>query len=83
MTALENEIFQTLKDLDAQVKQISLGGPKPNLIPVFHRLDSLGAQLPANSDPTLRHYLHKKSYEKALLFLAGRENENKEGTCGH
>jgi len=29
------------------------------------------------------HYLHKKSYEKARLWLEGREAENKAGNCGH
>ncbi len=57
--------------------------PKPDLLPLFARLDALTAQLPRQTDPTLLHYLHKKSYEKARLFLQGRESENQLGNCRH
>jgi hypothetical protein len=51
---------------------------------MFSRIDDLTRQLPRESDPTLLHYLHKKSYEKARLFLQGREAENARGNChGH
>jgi len=30
----------------------------------------------------LLHYLHRKSYEKARLFLEGRGAENAAGSCG-
>ena len=32
-------------------------------------LDALVAQLPPNTDPTLRHYLERQSYTKALAWL--------------
>jgi len=32
-------------------------------------LDSLVAQLPPDTDPTLRHYLERQSYTKALAWL--------------
>jgi len=35
------------------------------------------------TDPQLLHYLQKKSYEKARLFLQGRDAENVQGSCGH
>ena len=58
--------------------------PKPNLLPLFSRLDELTRTLPSTTDPLLLHYLHKKSYEKARLFLQGRESENARGNChGH
>ncbi len=57
--------------------------PKPNLLPLFSRLDALTAELPRQTDPTLLHYMHKKSYEKARLFLQGRESENQAGNCRH
>jgi hypothetical protein len=53
------------------------------LLPIFTRLDELAGQLPKISDPTLLHYLQKKSYEKARLCLLGRETENQRGTCAH
>jgi hypothetical protein len=33
------------------------------------RLDALVSSLPANTDPTLRHYLERQSYTKALAWL--------------
>jgi len=46
-------------------------------------LDELTRKLPPNADPGLLHYLHKKSYEKARLFLEGRDAENQLGNCRH
>jgi hypothetical protein len=56
---------------------------KPNLVPLFQRIDSLRDALPKNSDPQLLHYLHKQSYEKARLWLEGRDAENAAGSCPH
>ncbi len=33
------------------------------------RLDMLVGSLPTNTDPTLRHYLERQSYTKALAWL--------------
>lgn len=33
------------------------------------QLDLLVASLPSNTDPTLRHYLERQSYTKALAWL--------------
>jgi len=76
-------ILTALVDLDRTVKTMAISHPKPNLLPLFARLDELTAQLPPDTDPTLLHYLHKKSYEKARLFLEGREAENQAGNCRH
>jgi hypothetical protein len=83
MTATEQTIWQTLVDLDQTVRSMPTANPKPNLLPIFSRLDELTRQLPPQTDPQLLHYLHKKSYEKARLFLAGRDAENAAGNCGH
>jgi hypothetical protein len=83
MTATEREILETLTRLDISVKAMKTADPKPNLIPIFTRLDELTQNLPRDSDPSLLHYLHRKSYEKALLYLQGRDAENAEGTCRH
>ncbi len=83
MTATEQTILQTLVELDDAVKQMRTANPKPNLLPIFARLDELMRQLPKDAPEELLHYLHKKSYEKARLFLEGREAENKAGTCRH
>jgi len=83
MTELEHSILKALIDLDAAVKSMPTAKPKPNLVPLFMHLDELTRKLPVTADPSLLHYLHKKSYEKARLFLQGRDSENKVGNCGH
>ena len=84
MTDIERQILDTLIEVERVIQSISTASPKPNLLPYFSRLDELAAQLPRGTDPSLLHYLHKKSYEKARLFLEGRDSENAEGNChGH
>ena len=46
---------------------------------MFERLDALAAQLPPSTPHDLRHYLQRKSYEKARLWLEGVDPEK--GTC--
>ncbi|MEY4917179.1 MAG: hypothetical protein RL616_1092 [Verrucomicrobiota bacterium] len=79
----EKEILAALLQLEAAVKSMPTANPKPNLLPLFARLDELTQQLPRATDPSLLHYLHKKSYEKARLFLQGRDAENQLGNCRH
>jgi len=79
----EQELFSTLARLDAAVKTLATANPKPSLLPLFARIDELARQLPRDTDPALLHYLHKKSYEKARLFLQGRDVENQAGNCRH
>ena len=55
--------------------------PKPNLIPIFGRIDALALQLSQRENPELLHFLSKKSYEKARLLLAGEDDKNPRGTC--
>jgi hypothetical protein len=80
---LENQLLAALVQLDETVKAMPAANPKPSLLPLFHRLDELTKQLPRNADPALLHYLHKKSYEKAQLFLQGHDAENQVGNCRH
>jgi hypothetical protein len=81
--SLEKSLLDTLVELDAAVKSMPTANPKPNLLPVFARIDELTKQLPRDADPQLLHYLHKKSYEKARLWLQGRDAENQAGNCRH
>ena len=83
MSETERDILEALLDLEARVKQMPTANPKPNLVPLFSRISELEAQLPRGTAPELRHYLQKKSYEKARLFLQGRDAENTAGNCGH
>jgi len=81
MSQTEKEILATLLELERTIKTMPTANPKPNLVPLFTRLDDLASRLPRDTDPNLRHYLQRKSYEKARLFLQGRDAENAEGSC--
>jgi hypothetical protein len=81
--SIEKSLLDALLGLDNAVKMMPTANPKPNLLELFARIDELTKQLPRNADPTLLHYLHKKSYEKARLFLQGRNIENRVGNCRH
>jgi hypothetical protein len=80
---VETKLLDALGELDQAVKSLPTASPKPDLLPLFARLDELAKQLPPDTDPTLLHYLHQKSYEKARLFLRGRDAENRAGNCRH
>jgi len=82
MTELEDDILTTLLDLDRKVAAMKLDEPKPDLRPVFQRLDELAALLPAGADGQLLHFLRNQSYEKARLWLQGRQSEIGRGACG-
>ena len=81
MNAIEQDLLLTLNELDTAVKAMATATPKPNLLPLFSRIDTLMRQLPMGADPSLLHYLHKKSYEKARLMLQGRDAEIAAGNC--
>jgi hypothetical protein len=82
-TSLEKSLLNALVELDNAVKAMTRVGPKVNLLPIFARIDELTKELPRETDPALLHYLHKKSYEKARLWLQGRDAENQAGNCRH
>ncbi len=81
MSETEQAILNELNELDAAVKSMPTAGSKPNLLPIFQRLDLLASQLPKGAHPDLLHYLNRKSYEKARLLLEGRDPETARGTC--
>ena len=81
MTEIEQDILGALTDLDRAVKSLRTANPKPDLQSVFARIERLTDDLPPGTDPSLLHYLHKKSYEKARLLLEGRDGENARGGC--
>jgi len=83
MTNVEQSILEALLDLDAAVITMPIAKTKPNLLSIFDRIESLTRQLPPGTSPDLLHYLKKKSYEKARLFLQGREAEVPRGSCRH
>lgn len=84
MSRTESDILKALTELELAVASMPAANPKPNLIPLFAHIDQLSAALPPDTDPTLLHYLRKRSYQKARLFLSGRDADNAAGNClGH
>jgi len=83
MSDTEKNILEALLELERTVASAPTAQRPIDLLPLFARIDELTAQLPPETDPALRHYLHKKSYEKARLFLQGRDAENRMGHCRH
>ncbi len=83
MTNTERTIWETLVQLETAVRSMSASGSRTDLLPLFSRLDELTGQLPKDTAPELLHYLHKKSYEKARLWLEGHDAENARGSCSH
>lgn len=82
MIPVEHSLLQTLTELDVAVRDMATANPKPDLQPLFARIDDLARQLPPDCDPELLHFLQRKSYEKARLALLGRSGEIQAGRCG-
>ena len=74
----EQNLIEAIKELESAVVNVE---PKPDLLPHFGRIDELTAQLPGDTNRELMHYLHKKSYAKALLCLEGQQEEVEKGGC--
>jgi hypothetical protein len=83
ITAREQTLLDALVKLEQAVTAGRTANPKPDLPALFARIDELAKQLPRGTDPELLHYLQKKSYQKARLFLQGRDAENQVGNCRH
>jgi hypothetical protein len=81
-TAVEQLLMDALDELDYAVKAMPAIEARPNLLLLFARIDELAEQLPPAADPQLRHFLQRKSYEKARLFLEERAGEIMKGRCG-
>ena len=69
LTEIEQRLLQALSDLEAASAALKTAQPKPDLVSLFARVDTLAAQLPPGTDPELRHFLQRKSYQKARQRL--------------
>jgi hypothetical protein len=83
MTPLEQQLYESLIELDGAVKKMTATRTPVDLMPLFARIDALGAQLPPGTDPQLVHFIQRKSFEKATLWLEGRKAEISRGICGN
>ncbi len=72
MSETEREILETLVTLENVAAKMPTSNPKPDLRPMFARLEALASQLPKETDSELRHFLHRKSYQKARVLLEQR-----------
>ena len=81
MNSLHQDLLEKLVQLEESVATMATADPKPNLMVLFEEIEGLTAQLPKDTDPGLLHYLHRKSYQKARLFLEGKDAENEVGNC--
>lgn len=79
MTPLHKAILTELRNLDDAVRQMRQDPGKADLLPFFSRLEELAGQLPRGGDPQLGHYLQRKSYEKARLWLEELEQDQQPG----
>lgn len=79
MTATEQDILNALRELENAAQAARTPDRKPALGSIIAQLDRLTRQLPPEADRELLHYLHKRSYEKARLWLEGLDPEK--GTC--
>ncbi len=79
---VERQLLDALAELDNAMKAMPAIAGKPNLLLLFARIDELAEQLPPDADPQLRHFLQRKSYGKARLFLEERAGEIMQGRCG-
>jgi len=77
----KSSLWTALTALEDAVKTMPTANPKPSLLAMFARIEELSQQLPRDTDPTLLHYLHKKSYAKARLYLQDRDAVNQVGNC--
>lgn len=82
MTDIEKQIWETLTELEAGVAAMKSAELKPDLVPLFDRLNAYSKRLPPDTHGRLIHYLANGSYEKARMWLAGRDAKNARGLCG-
>ena len=51
MTEIERNILEALTELESTVKSMPSANPKPNLLTLFERIESLADQLPRSTAP--------------------------------
>ncbi len=74
MNSTETEILGALQELERAASNEQ--GPSPSPVrQILDRLDRLTHSLPEECPAQLRHFLERKSYEKARLFLLSRRPE--------
>ena len=82
MTPAEQSVLDALVELEGMAAAARKGGLKPDLSALLARIDRLAGCLPPETDARLRHFLERKSYQKARLHLESGGGRIQSGTCG-
>jgi len=69
MTEIEEQVLESLLEMERAVEGMAGAKTRPDLRAIFERLDRLAQRLPPSTEPMLLHYLDRKSYQKARVFL--------------
>jgi hypothetical protein len=77
LTPPERALLEALLDLE----RAAIAPQRPSILPLLQRIDQLASQLPAETPGELRHFLQRKSYQKARLLLEGRNAGIQRGHC--
>ena len=79
VTTLEQQLYEALKEFtvrSATCDADKIGAALNRVLELEHRLGS-------DAPPMLRHYLERRSYQKALDFLNSGRSETETPRCGH
>ena len=76
MTLLERALLDKLIELEKAVEEMRQTRTKADLLPYFSTIETLSHQLPRGTDPSLLHYLYKRSYQKARVLLEESQSSN-------
>ena len=77
-----------MKDIEEQLRVALLdfmraASGQGNVAEILKRLVDLQEKLGDDAHPMLRHYLERRSYQKALDFLNTHRPETETPQCGH
>jgi len=79
MTAIEQELREALEQFMATTAKRQ----SEEIGEALNRILQLEQQLGADAPAMLRHYLERRSYQKALDFLNSGRSETETPQCGH
>jgi hypothetical protein len=83
MTNLERQLHDALAMLMQVSPDLTGDERRARTGEALRLITALHAQLPANADPMLRHYLDQRSYQKAYNLLRTGTAESAKPQCDH
>ena len=79
MNVIEQQLRQALQEFMAA----GASRDRVKIAAALRRITELHGQLGDDAAPMLRHYLERRSYQKALEFLSIGHPESDKPQCGH